>query len=237
MNAPLPTSDLVPLIVRHGSFALATAYERAASLQRKVGATADAELLRVVARELRTHGGRAFDGFPESDVPIAVDGIASALRLAEGRQWGPGDVLGLREIGRFRFGKEWQTPAYLASGRFEGMDLGSVFALLAMIATTVWGCGANWWCFAGPFRPERQAPNEAMATVADDIRRGALAIRSPDDLAPVAAAASILIDAGAPPTLLAAYALAGPRPPRDRLRRLCRDIDGTAVADPIYGLG
>lgn len=237
MNVFLTSSDLVPLIVRHGAFALATAYERGAYLRGKVGATTDAELHRVIARELRTHGGRAIDGFPQFDIPIALDGISTALRLSASRDWGPGKVLGLRESDRVRPGEEWQTPARLASGRFEGTEPGDVFALLAMIATTVWGYGANWWCFARRYRPERHPPYEGMATVADEIRRSALAIRSPGDLAPVLAAASALIEAGAPPTLLVAYALAGPCPRRDRLRRLCREIDGTAEVDPTYGLG
>ena len=242
MTTSLTPTDLAPLIVRHGSFALATVYERDASLRRKVGANADAELLRVVARELRTHGGRAIDGFPEVDVPIALDGIATALRLSAGRHWEPGEVLGLREIGGVWLGKEWQTPAYLASGRFEGNEPDDVFAMHAMIAVTVWGYGANWWSIAGRYWPERQAPTQTMRAVADAIRSGALTIRSPDDLAPIATAASDLLGTGAHPTLLAAFALKGPCPrlnrrDRDRLRRLCREIDGAAEADPAYGLG
>lgn len=242
MTVSLSTFALAPLIVRHGAFALAAAYGAAAALRRKVGATADAELLAVVVRELRTHGGLAIDGFPETDLPIALDGLSTALRLATGRNRGPGEVLGLRECGRTRFDEEWRFPAYLASGRFDGTGPDDVFALLAMITTTLWGCGANWWSIAGRYWPERQAPAEAMRAVADAIRGGALTIRSPDDLAPIATAASDLLAADAHPTLLAAFALKGPCPrlgrrDRDRLRRLCREIDGAAEADPAYGLG
>lgn len=235
-TAPL----LAPLVVRHGSFALAMAHARGARILRTAKAGRDsADLLRLVSNDLLRAGARAIDGFPETDVPIALDEIGTALRFAANRHWGVAQVLGLHDVpfGHTRFGDEWLRPAHLAAGRFAVARSDDVFYLLVMIAATVWARGAEWWCAAGHHRIERDAPRRDLALVAEIVRSGELELVSVGDLDPIAEALCVLTEGGAPPTLLAAYALAGPCPRRDRLRRLCREIDGTAAVDPTYDLG
>lgn len=231
---------LTPLVVRHGSFALAMAHARGARILRTAKAGRDcADLLRLVSADLLRAGARAIDGFPGADVPIALDEIGTALRFAANRHWGVVQVLGLRDapFGHVRFGDEWLRPACLAAGRFAVARPDDVLHLLAMIASTVWARGAEWWCAAGCDRIERDAARRELDLVAEIVRSGELELVSVDDLDPIAKALSTLSSFGALPTLLAAHAFAGPCARRDRLRRLCREIDGTAAVDPTYGLG
>lgn len=231
---------LTPLVVRHGSFALAMAHARGARTLRTAKAGRDgADLLRLVSVDLLRAGARAIDGFPETDVPIALDEIGTALRFATNRHWGVAQVLGLHHarFGHVRFGDEWLRLAGLAVGRCTVARSDGVFHLLTMIAATVWAHGAEWWCAAAHHRIERDAPRRDLALIAETVRNGELELVSVGGLDQIAEALSVLTEAGAPPTLLAAHALAGPCARRNRLRRLCREIDGTAEADPTYGLG
>lgn len=231
---------LAPLVVRHGSFALARAHVRGSRILRTAKAERDGvDLLRLLSLDLLRAGARAIDGFPETDVPIALDEIGTALRFAANRHWGVAQVLSLQDapFGHVRFGDEWLRPARLAAGRFAVTRPDDVFHLLAMIASTVWARGAEWLCSSRDHRIERDAPRRDLALVAEIVRSGELELVSVDDLDPIAKAVSTLSSLGAPPTLLAAHAFAGPCARRDRLRRLCREIDGTAAVDPTYGLG